>query len=132
MGGLTASQLDVLRTQLRRDYQETLREIRDELEQTGATHPIDLLNHEPGDSGDESLAHQLAEINVATLEHQVSEVRDIEAAFRRMRDGTYGVCIDCESDITPARLGAYPTAKRCIACQQIHEQRLAMEGPADR
>lgn len=132
MGGLTRSELDELRTQLKQHYQETLREIREELEQTGNTHPIDLLNHEPADSGDESLAHQLAEINVATLEHQVRDVRDIEGAFRRLREGMYGVCIDCEADITLARLRAYPTAKRCIACQQIHERRLAQEGSADR
>lgn len=129
MGALTTPQIDELTTLLKQHYQAVLREIRDELEQSGSTHPIDLLNHEPGDSGDESQAHELAEINVATLEYQVREIRDIEAAFTRMRDGSYGVCIDCDEPITPERLRAYPTAKRCIACQQRHEQRRAQEGP---
>ena len=35
--------------------------------------------------------------------------------------GSYGVCIDCGTDIPAARLYATPEAERCIACQQITE-----------
>ena len=36
--------------------------------------------------------------------------------------GRYGVCIDCGTAIDFKRLEAYPTAKRCIACQQRRER----------
>ena len=35
--------------------------------------------------------------------------------------GDYGVCIDCGNAIPYARLAAYPSAKRCVRCQQRHE-----------
>ncbi|MDE2196790.1 MAG: TraR/DksA C4-type zinc finger protein, partial [Gammaproteobacteria bacterium] len=46
-----------------------------------------------------------------------------EAALARMRAGSYGRCVDCGSVISPARLAAYPAAKRCRSCQQRHERR---------
>ncbi len=44
-------------------------------------------------------------------------------ALRRMRDGTYGICADCEKKIPAARLHAKPEATRCIACQTEYERR---------
>jgi DnaK suppressor protein len=73
------------------------------------------------DSGEESVADMLVDIDLAQLGRKVEEVQDIEAAIQRFRDGVYGVCIDCEDHIVRDRLQAYPTAKRCIACQTRHE-----------
>ena len=59
----------------------------------------------------------------AMNEHETAELGDIEAALGRMDAGTYGQCTDCGVNIAPARLNAYPTAKRCIDCQTVAEQR---------
>ena len=59
----------------------------------------------------------------AMNEHETAELGDIEAALKRMDAGTYGQCTDCGVTIPPARLNAYPTAKRCIDCQTVAEQR---------
>ena len=128
MPALTQSQIDQLVDQLKADYQKLLREVRDELEDTGDQHRIDLLNSEPGDAGDESMANALSDFNVAMIDRQVHEVRDIEAAFRRVKDGEYGVCIECGEDIGFNRLQAYPTAKRCIVCQEKREKQYVQEG----
>ena len=58
----------------------------------------------------------------AINEHETAELGDIEAALERMDAGTYGQCTDCGVTIPPARLNAYPTAKRCIDCQTVAEQ----------
>lgn len=128
MAALTRSQLEQLNKKLKEDYQTLLREVRDELENTGDQHRIDLLNSEPGDTGDESMANALADFNVAILDRHVKELRDIEAAFQRIRDGEYGVCMDCGNDVGFPRLQAYPTAKRCIVCQEKRERQYAQEG----
>lgn len=128
MSALNPPQLELLVNKLNGDNQVLLREVRDELENSGDQHRIDLLNHEPGDSGDESLANALADFNVARLDRQVQGLRDIGAAFRRIKDGEYGVCIDCGDDIGFTRLQAYPIAKRCIACQEQREKQFAQEG----
>lgn len=128
MPTLKSSQLDQLVMSLKKDYQKLLIEVREELENSGNQHRIDLLNSEPGDSGDESLATTLADFNISRLDHHIHEVRDIEAAFHRIRNGDYGTCIDCGDDIAFDRLQAYPTAKRCIQCQEKREKQYAREG----
>ncbi len=59
----------------------------------------------------------------AMNEHETAKLGDIEAALERIDAGTYGQCTDCGVTIPPARLNAYPTAKRCIDCQTVAEQR---------
>ena len=58
----------------------------------------------------------------AINEHETAELGDIDAALERIDAGTYGQCTDCGVTIPPARLSAYPTAKRCIDCQTLAEQ----------
>jgi RNA polymerase-binding protein DksA len=128
MAALTQSQIDQLVTQLKRDYQTLLSEVREELQNSGNQHRIDILNREPGDSGDESLATSLVDLNLTTLDRHVQAIRDIEATFKRVEDDVYGTCIDCGDEIAFNRLQAYPTAKRCIVCQERREKQYAREG----
>jgi DnaK suppressor protein len=128
MAALTQSQLDQLVEKLNENYRTLLDEARDELENTGNQHRIDLLNNEPGDSGDESMANALADFNVAQLDRHIEAMRDIEAALQRAKNGSYGVCIDCGDDVAFARLQAYPTAKRCIVCQEKREREYVQQG----
>mgnify|MGYP000952131918 FL=1 len=128
MSVLSQTQLDQLARKLREDYQALVREVRDELENSGNQHRIDLLNREPGDSGDESLANALADFNLTILDRHIDGMRDIEAALQRIRNGEYGVCTDCGDAVTFPRLMAYPTAKRCIVCQEQREKLYAQEG----
>jgi RNA polymerase-binding protein DksA len=73
------------------------------------------------DAGEESVADLIEGMNLAVQNREVEELQDTEAALERIRDGSYGVCTDCGEDVTWERLEAYPTAKRCIACQTRHE-----------
>lgn len=74
------------------------------------------------DAGDISTANQLSEVSNAEVARDRAELRDIVAAEARIAAGTYGNCIDCGVAVPLARLQAYPTAKRCIPCQEIREQ----------
>jgi DnaK suppressor protein len=71
---------------------------------------------------DDGLADAAAEMDVALVIRESQELQDVEAALARIRDGSYGVCADCESEIGSARLKAYPTAKRCLPCQEDYER----------
>jgi DnaK suppressor protein len=51
------------------------------------------------------------------------KLRDIDAAFERLRAGTYGECEDCEEEIAPARLRALPTTTLCINCAAARESK---------
>lgn len=52
----------------------------------------------------------------ALLEQTRQQLIDIDAALRRLDDGTYGRCARCGQPIAPARLAARPTATMCIRC----------------
>ena len=43
-------------------------------------------------------------------------------ALRRIEDGSFGVCLHCEEDISPKRLAAVPWAAFCIQCQEIADR----------
>ncbi len=77
------------------------------------------------ESGDEwGVADGLAELDIAEVRHALAELAEVDAALTRMRTGTYGECRDCGEPIAPARLAAYPTATRCVACQERYERKL--------
>jgi DnaK suppressor protein len=42
----------------------------------------------------------------------------IAEALRRIADGTYGTCVECEEPISEKRLTALPWARFCIKCQE--------------
>lgn len=74
------------------------------------------------DIEEEALADLLVDVNLADINREVAEVRDIDAALRRILTGSYGVCVQCGAAIGEKRLQAYPTAKRCLECQRACER----------
>jgi DnaK suppressor protein len=62
------------------------------------------------------------DVEQADLVRDADELRDIEAARRRLEDGSYGICIDCGAEIGFERLHVEPEAARCIECQRRHER----------
>jgi RNA polymerase-binding protein DksA len=104
-----------------------LEEIRTELERSGEQHYIDLADR-VADSGEASVADLLVDLEAAMTDRDMRELRDIDAAQQRMRDGGYGECRDCGGEIDFERLRANPIAVRCILCQTQHEKSFAHGG----
>lgn len=46
----------------------------------------------------------------------------IDEALERIKNGTYGVCVQCETELQQKRLEAVPWARNCTSCQEKHEQ----------
>jgi len=82
----------------------------------------ELYEHSPSDNAQ---LRSEREDSFAMNEHETAELADIDRALERMASGQYGICIDCETTIEPARLMATPTASRCIDCQSSLEFKLA-------
>jgi DnaK suppressor protein len=74
---------------------------------------------DPSDSGD--LSQQSHEewlfLNRNNLEKTL--LREVEEALRRVQEGSYGICQECEEPISPKRLQALPWAKFCVRCQEM-------------
>src|SRR5208283_1313359 len=78
----------------------------------------------------EKSADQMDEIQYASerdlairnVDRESILLRQVKAALRRIRDGSFGICIDCEWAISPKRLAAVPWASRCIQCQEAADR----------
>ncbi len=68
-------------------------------------------------SDDQSQANTERELSFALEERESAELVEIDAALKRIDDGSFGLCVDCGVSIPAARLHANPTAMRCIDCQ---------------
>lgn len=75
------------------------------------------------DSGEQSVADLLVDVDLAEVDRDVAECRDIEAALLRLADRSYGSCVDCEEPIAAERLEYSPAVSRCYECQQRFEHR---------
>ena len=56
----------------------------------------------------------------ASVEQKV--IYEIDEALKRMEDGEYGLCLNCNSQISKNRLKALPYVKFCVACQNDEEK----------
>jgi DnaK suppressor protein len=122
MSSLTNKQLEKFSVLL--DRKEAL--VREEIAQRLANAPSERGARASADGtmdmADEASADTLTDIHIAMMNHYEQELRDIESARVRIQSGFYGSCTDCGADIGMDRLTAYPTAKRCIICQQQREK----------
>ncbi len=60
-------------------------------------------------------------VDYALLEMRYRTYKDIADAFRRLEDGTFGVCEGCGTHIPLPRLQAEPFARLCVPCQEKAE-----------
>ena len=71
-----------------------------------------------GDFADRSVAANEEEINIQLQQTDAKLLRAIEDALARVEGGLYGICVDCEEEISTARLEAVPWTKVCISCKE--------------
>lgn len=76
------------------------------------------------DSGDQAASSY----NKEFLFHQSDDNRRIlqliDEALKRVDDGSYGLCVECQQDVQKKRLEAVPWARHCIECQEKQEKGL--------
>ncbi len=60
---------------------------------------------------------------VSNLDRESQDLRNARAALRRLLDGTFGVCEQCETEIHPKRLAIIPWAAFCVHCQEELDRR---------
>ena len=100
-------------------------------------HALATLRHEhPGSLDDEveevaaTSDNHLAETASATLGREIDYtlgdnaeqvISEIDAALKRIEDGSYGTCGSCGREIPVGRLEANPWASLCIDCKRRAE-----------
>ena len=62
------------------------------------------------------------EMAIRTLDRESILLRNVRAARRRIEEGSFGVCLHCEEDISPKRLAAVPWTAFCLQCQELADR----------
>ncbi len=77
------------------------------------------------DIADEAIDQHLADVATETYDRELGDslevnseqvLEGIDAALRRIDEGTYGICTNCGRPIPEDRLEALPWASLCIDC----------------
>lgn len=76
---------------------------------------LSVYDNHPADIGDE-LFERSKDLALRDNAHILLE--NVESAFKKIDDGTYGYCDLCGQQIPLARLEALPSANECIDCQR--------------
>ena len=73
------------------------------------------------DQGESSEVDIQEDIEFALIQMKSETLTKIDAALRRLEEGTYGDCFECGDQISEARLRALPFAVRCKDCEEARE-----------
>jgi DnaK suppressor protein len=79
------------------------------------------------DDGDWSVVDISEDVSLGRLSAQREVMVKIDAAIRKLDEGTYGICEDCGGKISEERLKVLPFAIYCRDCQEKIEQLEAIE-----
>ena len=103
--------LEDRRRELLNEVQGRIRDVRSE-----GSKDRDVL-----DQGESSEVDIQEDIEFALIQMKSETLTKIDAALRRLEDGTYGDCFECGEQISEARLRALPFAVRCKDCEEARE-----------
>lgn len=126
MKQLPAQQLEQLSKQLRARQQQLRDDIRAELTKADNEGYAELAGR-VHDTAEESVADLLVDVELAIIDRHVGELREVEGALQRIKQGGYGFCAACGEQIPFARLSSYPQAAQCIRCQEHTEKTTAQQ-----
>ncbi len=62
------------------------------------------------------------ELTLSLLGSEKNALDQIDGALKRIEDGSYGLCDECNMKIPASRLAAIPFAAQCVRCASQHEE----------
>ncbi len=71
-----------------------------------------------------------AAVNAVVRSQSRQALSEIAGALRQMAEGTYGRCLDCQTDIPIDRLQARPDSLHCATCQETQDHQHAHRSQA--
>ena len=102
--------LETWKEDILRESRETLENLQEESQ----NHP---------DMADRASSESDRALELRTRDRQRKLISKIDAALKRIDDGTYGYCEETGDPITIARLDARPIATLSLEAQEMHERR---------
>ena len=73
---------------------------------------------------------QEREMAIGNLERASARLSEVRTALQRIQLGTFGICAECEEEVSMKRLAALPWATLCLGCREIADRTQALTGNA--
>src|SRR5579875_2752739 len=99
------------------NFKKILEQKQDELEQIVRNRDA-IAIEQAADALDQVQHASERELAIRNLDRESNLLRNVRSALRRIEEGSFGVCLHCEEEISPKRLNAVPWAPYCIQCQE--------------
>ena len=103
--------------QIRQILEEKSLELRSHMPSPVAN-PVLQIHADPYDTADWAEKSHEEWIFLQKNSFDMSLLREIGDALERLREGTYGTCLDCGMPVSRKRLDAIPWARYCVSCQE--------------
>ena len=116
--GMQTGRYRTLSEMLQQRRLELLNDMRDRKRDARADN---IKDREVLDEGEISEADTQEELGFALMQMKAETLNKIATALRRLKEGAYGSCLECRTDIPEARLRALPFAVRCKTCEEAME-----------
>ncbi len=65
------------------------------------------------------------ELAIRNLDRETILLRNVRSALRRIDEGSFGICMHCDEEISIKRMNAVPWAPYCIQCQEEADRQRA-------
>ena len=114
---LPSSRSTTLRKIMLEKRVKLMKEIQDQLGQS-LTEEQQRRFESAMDSGDQALLDLEREMGISLQEKRNRERQMIDEALVSLEEGTYGICVECSTEISEKRLAVMPFARLCVECQE--------------
>lgn len=118
---LTEAQMKKFRAILEERRQSLITQARKTLESDMVLSPDDRF-----DEVDQASSEYMQAFSFRLRGREKFLMDKIELALRKIDEGTYGICEECEDTIALKRLQARPEAPLCIQCKEAQEKEEAV------
>ncbi len=107
------------------EYYTRLLDIRDNLVdqvRTLSAHSLSSNKQAGEELADIGSDNFIREMEIGLMSEEGRQIQEIQAAIQRLKNGTYGICSECDKKIKAGRLEALPHAQLCIDCKAMKEK----------
>lgn len=97
-------------TKRRAELEQSLEDLKESAQPVDLNNPIGRLSRQDALQQQQMSLHARKQVELS--------LKQVEEAFKRLETGEYGICSNCEEEISPQRLKAKPEAHLCIECSR--------------
>lgn len=111
-------------------FEKLLKDTLQDLSQRGSDTLDEMTDHREvhADPADRATMETDRSFMLRLRDRERKLIPKIHEALGRIQNGTYGICEDCDEDISIERLKARPVTTLCIKCKNTREEQEKLRG----